>query len=42
MQRSKLAIGTAQFGLNYGIENENEVNLQEIPKKTIISRRKLC
>ena len=30
MQISKLAIGTAQFGLNYGIENKAAVNLKEI------------
>ena len=32
MQISKLAIGTAQFGLDYGIKKEGEVNLKEIRK----------
>ena len=32
MQISKLAIGTAQFGLNYGIKKEREINLKEIRK----------
>ena len=30
MQISKLAIGTAQFGLNYGINKAAPVNLKEI------------
>ena len=32
MQISKLAIGTAQFGLDYGVKKEGEANLKEIRK----------